>query len=144
MKFWYSGEIDASVADAFRKARKKVEATLNNALDSRSYGAGLTKIALIPIILAPGWQPRSERRLFQRASSSADYRLNIPYEAFVRGDPTIQKRLLVRNTIQAVDDIARKARRSKVEFDGPRLRNDILNTFEMTQGDLDQLDQLAS
>ena len=144
MEFWYSGEIDRLVYEAYSKARKRVEAALNDALRSQSYGSALNKIAIVPIIQQPGSIPRGERRLFQRASLSADYRLNIPYDAFLHGDEKTQGQLLVRNTVQAVDDIARKAKRARVEFDGERLRADILNVFEMTQSDLDHLDKFAA
>jgi hypothetical protein len=136
MEFWYSGEIDAAVAEAYSSTRKRVEAVLNERCAGESYGAGLTSIALIPIIRQ---SPHAERRLFQRASSSADYRLQVPYEQFLRGDAEAREQLLVRNTIQAVDDLARKARQSKVEFDGQRLRADILSAFGMTQNDLERM-----
>jgi hypothetical protein len=130
VRFFFSGEIDAEVADEFREVRQAVERALHNALGRESYGNALESIGVIPMILGPrSLDRRKERRLVQRAKKSADYRLIIDYAAWCKGSRDDRVQLLVRNLLEAVDDIDRKL---KGALDGKQLRQDILKTFAST------------
>jgi hypothetical protein len=126
MEFWFSGELDHQVSDAYREIRKEVEATLNRELGSKDYGPALQKLAIIPIIISKTFGLRKERRLVRREQKSADYRLFIDFEAFVAGDHHKRVQLLVTNVLLAVQDIDRKL---KSQFAGAQLRNDIKALF---------------
>ena len=81
MRFFFSGEIDAEVADQYRVIRKEVEVALNDGLGDQDYGGVLNEIGIIPMILGPRFtEGRKERRLVKRAEKTADYRLFIDYE----------------------------------------------------------------
>ena len=127
MKFWFSGELDHRIADAYRPVRAHVEARLNARCGDRRYGSAITKISIIPIIMAPEFlQGRSERRLWQRKKRAADYRTIIDFERFRIGDETERQRLLIENTLDAVRDLQRKA---GDDFHGEALVLDILAEF---------------
>ncbi len=144
MRFWFSGEVDAEIAEAFRIARTSVERRPNDALAARAYGAGVTEISLIPIILGQKFADRPERRLLQRAQRAADYRPHISFEVFRFGDERCREQLLVRNAIQAIDDISRKANRAKIDFAGDLLKRDILSVFGLSPDDLSRFDATAA
>ena len=141
MNFWYSGELDSEIYDAYVAVRRIVESRLKQTLSDRSYGRGVTKIAITAIILGPRFPNHPERRLLQRKQCSADYRLHIDFESFLNGDASVQQQLLIRNTIQAIVDISRKANDAHLEFDGEALANDILAVFALTHKDLARYDK---
>ena len=127
MRFFFSGEVDAKVADTYREVRKEVEGKLNTTLGNVEYGNSLLKISIIPIILGPAFsEGRKERRLIDYAERVADYRMFIDFDDFLVGSRETQTGLLVDNVLAAVDDIDRKL---KGGFDGQRLRQDILRIF---------------
>jgi Immunity protein 44 len=124
VRIFFSGEIDADVADEYREVRKAIESNLNSVLGDQSYSSVLDSIAIVPILLGPRFSgSQKERRLLQRSKKSADYRLIIDYDAWRTGSRDERDRLLIRNLLEAVDDINRKF---KGAFDGTRLRSDIL------------------
>jgi len=131
MRFFYSGELDEAIFDDYRPIRQHVERVLNEALALRDYGTALEKIAIIPMILGPRFASnRAERRLLKRKDKVADYRLFIDFEAFLKGGETERIRLLVCNTLEAVQDIDRKL---KGAFNGKQLCADILSLFPETR-----------
>jgi hypothetical protein len=133
MKFWFSGEVDHRIFDAFRPVLARVEAKLNRMCDGRDYGDAVTKFAIIPMILGPEFLAgRSERRLWKRKEQSADYRTIIDFESFQSGDDAERERLLVMNTVDAVRDLHRKAGE---RFHGNELASDILREFGLALAD---------
>ncbi len=98
MKFFISAEIYKDAAETFRATRAEVERTLNSSLEGESYGSCLEEIGIIPIVLpAEFLLGRNERRLFQRKSKSADYRLVIDYNKFQVADVRTKELLLINN-----------------------------------------------
>src|SRR3954462_12565430 len=106
MRFFFSGEIDAEVADQYRVIRKEVEAALNDELTDQDYGGVLDEIGIIPMILGPRFsEGRKERRLVKRGEKTADYRLFINYEDWTGGSQDDRKRLLLENVLACIEDI---------------------------------------
>jgi hypothetical protein len=127
MEFWISGEIDSEVGEMFRPIQNAIEKALNENFGSNSYGEILGKIALIPIILGPRFQDfQKERRLIKWKEKIADYRLHIDFHAFSKGTERERKAMLLKNLLNAVEDIERK---SKGKFEGEKLRQDICRVF---------------
>jgi hypothetical protein len=134
MRFFLSGEVDVLVSEDFRRISNAVEAKLNAFAADRNYGPALKEIGVIPIVLRPTWQAvQRERRLFQRKQSSADYRTWIDFKKMRDGPDSVRERLLLKNIVEAVMDLTRKAGKN---FDGERLVNDILQIFGVTQSEL--------
>jgi len=134
VRFFFSGELDSKIADAYRSTRKQVETTLNEALKSVEYGEAIEEIGIIPIILSAKFaEGHKERRLVKRAAKTADYRLFIDFDSFANGSEEERKHLLVENLLNAVADIDRKLKGS---FNGIRLRQDILSLFPEAKHDL--------
>lgn len=133
MKFWFSGELDHRIVEAYRPVRTHVEARLNTRCGNRHYGDAVKEIAIIPIILGPEFlKGRRERRLWQRKQRTADYRMIIDFEKFKLGDEVEREHLLVANTLDAVHDLQRKIRDG---FDGASLATDIMAEFPRLRRD---------
>ena len=125
MKFWFGGEVDAEIYDAYRTVRDRLEKRLNTICGTRAYGPDLTEIAIIPMILRPQFLSDSrERRLWQRKDCSADYRLIIDFDAFSRGDDARREELLLENVLAAIADLKRKI---GPDFAADQLVADILS-----------------
>jgi len=92
VRFFFSGELDSQIADAYRSTRKQVETTLNDALSSAGYGTAIEEIGIIPIILSAKFAAgRKERRLVKRTEKVADYRLFIDFDSFANGSEEERK-----------------------------------------------------
>ena len=127
MRFFFSGELDAEIADQYRVIRQEVEAALNDGLGDQDYGGVLNEIGIIPMILGPRFsEGRKERRLVKRDEKTADYRLFIDYKEWTAGSHSDRKRLLLENVLACVEDIDRKL---KGGFHGKRLSQDIRRLF---------------
>lgn len=134
MKFWFSGELDHRISDAYRPVSKVVETKLNRMCDGRDYGDAVATIAIIPMILSAEFLPgMRERRLWKRKEGIADYRTFIDFESFRRGDDRERERLLVLNTLAAVRDLHRKAGKA---FRGDELIADITREFGLSVADV--------
>ena len=134
MEFFFSAELDDQVGEAWRRVAKPLESELNSALASEDFGPVVTSIGLIPMILPPTWTVgHTERRLWQRAEASADYRLWMPYEAFRDGTDEVRRLLLVHCLLEAVRDLQRKA---GARFDGRSLTTAVLRATNIAHGDL--------
>jgi hypothetical protein len=127
LRFFFSGEVDAEIADDYRSVRIFVAEALNRELGDADYGEVLKEIAIIPMILGPQFaKGREERRLVKRAERGADYRLFIDLYAWVAGSEPDRRGLLIANVLDCVADIDRKL---KGGFDGVQMRQDILRIF---------------
>lgn len=135
MKFFISAEIYGDVD--FMATGKKVEKKLNLSLEEKSYGSCLEEIGIIPTVLSEYFaRPKKERRLFQRKTKSADYRLFIDYNKFRTGDSRIRELLLINNIVCSIEDLTRKA---KGKFFGKELIDDILELFQTSLEELKTL-----
>lgn len=139
MKIFISGEIDDTVGYSFSKiAFKDIGAKLKVLID-RSYGSEVTNIGIIPVIVRPSaiaagfWK---ERRLFQRKQNSADYRLRIDFIKFLNSDNKTRRLLIIKNIIDSIRDLGRKA---KKDFDAKSLEKDILDILGVSYSDLDNM-----
>lgn len=127
MKFFFSGELDHRIDDAYSPVMKAVEARLNTRCGDRDYGSDIIEIAIIPMILGPEFlKGRPERKLLQRKQCTADYRTIIDYEKFRMGDEAQRQRLLIKNTVEAIYDLKRKVGK---HFQADALVSDVLAEF---------------
>ena len=134
MEFFLSGELNAEIADAYAPVRRHVEERLNTSLSAKEYGSAVRSIGVIPMILRPESRlSRPERKLFQRKACGADYRTAIDFEKFRDGNESVRQQLLVRNVVEAVEDLQRKAGRT---FQGHALMQDILRLFQYDRATL--------
>ena len=104
-----------------------------------NYGKEFRSIAIIPTgVSNEFWKAVvwKERRLIWRKKREADIRLRINYERFIK-ESTENKRLMVVDII--VKSIKVVQEKSKEDFRGNELIGDILETLNVSQSQLDQL-----
>jgi hypothetical protein len=130
MTFFFSGELDHRIYEAYRPARTCVEGRLNALCQGRDYGEAVTKIAIVPMILGSEFlEGKSERRLWQRKQRTADYRTIIDFEKFKTANEAERERLLLMNTVAAIQDLQKKVGK---HFRGDDLLADISTEFGLT------------
>ena len=124
MKFWFSSETMADIADPLRIARNEIEGELNRTLSKVNYGSDLREWAFLPVILSPSTLNAAfpEIRRYDPALREVEFRLSIAHRAFRERTPEEQRRLIFARLLSSVDlaqDLAIP------DFDLNRLKRDL-------------------
>lgn len=104
-----------------------------------NYGTEFRLISVIPTCLddqfweASGWK---ERKQIWRKKREADIRLRMDYDRFVRETPENQRLMFIDIIVKSIQAVQEK---SKGDFRGNELIADILKALNITQDQLDQL-----
>lgn len=104
-----------------------------------NYGTEFRLISVIPTCLddqfweASGWK---ERKQIWRKKREADIRLRMDYDRFVRETPENQRLMFIDIIVKSIQAVQGK---SKGDFRGNELIADILKALNITQDQLDQL-----
>lgn len=101
---WMSGEIQADVDSAFTSAAKEVKRVINLSLLATTYGAGFSRLCLIPILLQDN-SDYPEVRRYHKKDKDFEFRFKIPHAEFKAADALGQRRLIVENILRAVDEM---------------------------------------
>jgi hypothetical protein len=86
-KFWWSGETQADVGDAFAKTMKAISAELNRLLADISFGGKVEQWAFIPIIREEDSPDYDEVVKKSSRGKVLEFRLKIPHAAFLAASP---------------------------------------------------------
>lgn len=132
MDFFMSGEIQGDIDEIYREIRNDIGEKLKP-LRNKDYGSELISISIIPIIVTPELEEAGffkERKLFKRKEKDADYRLRIDYEKFINSDSDSQKLLVIKNIIDCMRSLGKKA---KKDFDALSLERDILQLLDLDE-----------
>lgn len=107
--------------------------------DINNYGTEFRSIAIIPTCVDDdfwdtlGWKERTQ---IWRKKREADIRLRMDYERFIRETPENMRLMFIDIIVKSIKVVQEK---SKEDFRGNDLILDILNTLEVTQEQLDDL-----
>lgn len=107
--------------------------------DTDNYGTEFRIISIIPTCLddnfweALGWK---ERKQIWRKKREADIRLRMDYYRFVKETPENQRLMFIDIIVKSIKVVQEK---SKGDFRGNELINDILKVLNVTQKELDDL-----
>jgi hypothetical protein len=95
MKIWMSGEIDADVADDYRRLRQAIESAINARLAAISVGDSVAELAFIPIItsIARGLNPEVAK--FRKRQKEAEFRVIVDHTRFRLADEHLRRRILL-------------------------------------------------
>ncbi len=80
-----------------------------------------------------------ERRLVSRKRKEADIRLRIDYDRFINSSYEIKRLLVIDNIVKSIEVVISK---SKGDFKGEQLINDILKALEVDKDDLNRLSDI--
>jgi Immunity protein 44 len=86
-KFWWSGEVQADVADTYTEAMKAVDVELNRLLDGVSLGGKVEQWAFIAIIRNEDSPDYGEIAKKSSRGKVIEFRLTIPHAEFLASRP---------------------------------------------------------
>jgi hypothetical protein len=111
MKLWIGGELEASVADAFRTARISVETAINNLIEGidASEANDWDVIAILRDEEVYGERVRFSKK------DGMDLRLKIPFNEFLQASPDIQKTLIIDMLLRSLEIIGTKYPSAAIE-----------------------------
>ena len=131
-----SSEIDATqdkeIDKKFSPLQKEIEVKLRELLDKSEYGSAVQKLSIIPTLFRKetltgmGYK---ERIMYMPKTKDTDLRLQIDYDAFVRGDEIVRKKLILENVIECVRRLDQAMKKKNLDFDGDKLEDDIVKLF---------------
>ena len=127
MQIWTSSEAVLDVDEALSAARKDVERELNKAVTSADYGDGVSKWALIYIVM-PENDPRySEVHRYTKRTKVVEFRLKVDHRAFKEGDALAQRKLLAAAIMRSLE---LSKGRSIPAFALERFKNDVAQALQ--------------
>lgn len=146
MRIFLSSEHEHKASMGFDVACKWVEEKLQFVCEENvgleqddTYGTEYQDVGIICIIIPKEMQEYwKERKYISRKNKSADIRLYIDYERFIRETPENQRLMYVENIIKSIEVLKE---RSKGDFKGDKLIQDILDALNVTKEDLDNLNR---
>ena len=142
MKLFLSGEIENKAYEDYHVISRLVEEKLPFVCDrvlnlekEDNYGKEFELIGIICIIVPIRMieAGRKERKLIKWKDKEADIRLYIDYEKFINSSFEVQRLMYVKNIMDSIEVIIS---RSKGDFKGEKLKQDILDALELTYDDL--------
>jgi len=142
MKLFISTESEKNASDIWSEIYNSTSQKLDficskdmNLEEKDNYGIEFKNIGIISIIASnrlKEWGLK-ERKLIKRKSKEADIRLYIDYEKFIKSSFEVQKLMYIENIMDSIDIVIS---RSKGDFKGEQLKQDILNALDLTYEDL--------
>lgn len=146
MELFMTIETQAGVDDILRAILRDTKCQLKFVTDKEAeleevdnYGTEFRLISVIPTCLddqfweASGWK---ERKQIWRKKKEADIRLRMDYDRFVQETPENQRLMFIDIIVRSIQVVQEK---SKDDFRGNELIADILKALNITQDQLDQL-----
>lgn len=104
-----------------------------------TYGTEFEYVGIITIIIPEEMKEYwKERKYISRKNKSADIRLYIDYERFIKETPKNQRLMYIENIIKSIEVLKE---RSKGDFKGDKLIQDILEALNVTRKDLENLNK---
>ena len=103
MKLWTSGELQADISDAYRSVRKRIETSVNRAIEKRDYGGGLVQWNYLAIILSSdGPKGYNEVKRYNKRNKKCEFRLIIDHAQFKEGDATKKTAMVCESLLQSL------------------------------------------
>lgn len=96
--------MQADIADAYRLARLDVKQAVESALSERDYGAALTRLNLISIILEDD-SGFDEIKKYHKKDRQFEMRLKIPHQQFRVADEQFQRQMVAYTLVRAVKEM---------------------------------------
>ncbi|MEO7702081.1 MAG: Imm44 family immunity protein [Opitutus sp.] len=127
MELWTSGEIEHSISDVYRDARKAVESAVNGSFKNADFGAGLREVAYIAIIRKIDSSDFKEVKKYSSREKSAEFRLKISFADFSAAGSERATQLIAESVLRAFSLLKTL---SISNFDSPGCETHVRNLFE--------------
>ncbi|MFC7677816.1 Imm44 family immunity protein [Paenibacillus sp. GCM10028914] len=138
MEFFMTSEIHFDVRKDFQVIKSEIDEKMK-LLEDRSYGDKVEQLSLIPIIVHKDLLEEGffkERVMYKKKDKDTDIRLQIDHQTFKNADKETKRLLVINNIVNSVRALGLKLMSG---FDAASLERDILELFNVTKDDLDQL-----
>lgn len=149
MRIFLSAEHEHQASEGYHKAWEFVEERLQFVCEKNvgleeddTYGTEFQDVGIITIIIPEEMKEYwKERRYISRKNKSADIRLYMDYERFIKETPKNQRLMYIENIIKSIEVLKE---RSKGDFKGNKLIQDVLDALNVTMEDLERLNKKKS
>ena len=126
MQVWSSGEAMIDIAAPYRSAREDVEQALNASVASEDYGAGVSKWALVYIIMDEDDPAYPEVRRYKKRTGVVEFRLKVNHRAFKEATALTQRKLLAAAILRSLDLFGEL---KIADFDAERFKKDVVQAL---------------
>ncbi len=134
---------EIGLGEILREVNESIKSINDNSLVSESkYGNEFVSIGIIPSCMeekmwtALGWK---EKKLIKRTKREADIRIRMDYDRFIRESPSNKRLIFIKTIIESLKIVQEK---SKFDFKGEELINDILFLLNVSLDELNNLNIL--
>ena len=135
-----AGDIIRGFANEFNPLLDFVTNREKNLEKVNNYGTEFEDVAVIVTCISKEWLANmdnyKERKLIKRKAKEADIRLHMEYERFISVDHETQRLIYIDTIVKSIHVVQE---RSKGDFKGDTLINDILKALNVTREQLDNL-----
>ena len=120
-----SAEVESDVSQAYMELSNRIEASLNNGLLARGYGAGLVEWSFIGIILNDDTSRYyKEINRYNKKDKTCEFRLKIDYKQFKEGDMKKRTKMLCESLLRSLSLLESK---NVPNLDLAALRQDFID-----------------
>jgi len=134
---------EIGLGEILREVNESIKSINDNSLVSESkYGNEFVSIGVIPFCMeekmwaALGWK---EKKLIKRTKREADIRIRMDYDRFIRESPSNKRLIFIKTIVESLKIVQEK---SKFDFKGEELINDILFLLNVSLDELNNLNIL--
>jgi hypothetical protein len=127
MQFWTSSEAMADIDTALNSARSVVERTLKTAVGCENYGSGVSKWALIYIVMNEDDPAFQEVSRYTKRMGVVEFRLKVDYHCFKSADSRRQRMLLAATVLRSIE---LSGELQIADFDSVRFRTDVVQALK--------------
>jgi hypothetical protein len=134
---------EIGLGEILREVNESIKSINDNSLVSESkYGNEFVSIGIIPSCMeekmwtALGWK---EKKLIKRTKREADIRIRMDYDRFIRESPSNKRLIFIKTIVESLKIVQEK---SKFDFKGEELINDILFLLNVSLDELNNLNIL--
>ena len=108
LKLWMTEEIQHDVSDEYAILRQEIEAAMNTAFASSSYGDGLEKWVVIGTVLIEAPPNYGEINKYVKKRRVFESRLEIPHAEFKAATAGEKRRLIVGILLRSIAEMRRR------------------------------------
>lgn len=131
MKFWASGEVHGDIGDTTIRLQKIIEAKINDHIEDKEYGDGVTLWGFISIVMPSELLPEDffkEIKKYHKSKREVEFRLKIDYKELSNSDEIGKYRLICRSILRSVEIAKDEFKLSNFDFNA--LEGDLKECFQ--------------
>jgi hypothetical protein len=127
MQVWTSAEAMIDIEAPLRFASNELERALNASVGCEDYGSGVSKWALIYIIMDEDDPAYPEVRRYKKRTGVVEFRLKVDHQAFKEADARTHRKLLAAAVLRTLD---LSGELKIAGFDAERFKRDVVQALK--------------